>query len=719
MMAVPGILPAREVPAVATATPSMPVASVSARQIPDAATFTGPCWALNDTICIAANTSGGNPNVVPNSPYTNASYRQYPSQGQSIYFDIYSEKDLQAMWGGTSSVAKYTGLTSYIYLSVTDVEWNGIPWFWVGDSTVWHANAGSQWAPTAYSKIGETVKQMLWTSNPNNPPPTALGCVNVTAGDPAVCSMYAHYLYTLTITASVGDSPNFPAGSYVQWNATSVRIGGTNGQYVYSNSTSKMFGGMFSYYVKGAWYWSDAGTTGGCTPGQLYQSCYPNAPSAASCPLNGNTYSATAFGCNLRILINPQGSVGIGDNVIVTLQTNMSWQMYTGAEIKGATLNLLAYYPNGTFWRTWAVGFTPTPYGYPTQNATATIPKQFFQSAYGSVVWNITAYDQNDYTLTSQNYNEVTSQNGVFFGNFSMNLNLTTAPPIIGMEGFNGTLPWSGLLPSVALQEAVNVSISRIGPNTSIQAAELSLQVIFSGGYSEPAVNSMKCPTQAGCYFLIPALPAGANVTFFVKAWDMNDTTVVSHDYRYFIETIVLSPNPQLGFFYVKVFDNGSGRYVTGAFVNITGEGGAITIKTMTEAGIAYPNVTGKQFTPEFLPDNTSYTVIVTWLGFQAADRPAGTHSLRITFMLYHYMNATEVLLSGTNYVVEEQGDVFMFSLNVPTPPPTFANTSPTFGEYLTGAVGLVVATAIVVPVYFMWREMRKRAEEEEKRITL
>jgi hypothetical protein len=689
--------------------------SLSARLKPDASTFAGPCWAINATICVATNISSDNPDVVPNSPYTNASYTQYPTDDENIYFDIYSERDLQAAWGGPSSSMKYTGLTSYIYLSVTDVEWNGIPWFWVADNTVWHANAGDDWAPSTGSSIAETVSQMIW--NPANPLPTGSTCaLNQNTGQD-ICSMYARYLYTLEITAEVDNSPNFPAGTYVQWNATSVRYGGSNGDNVYMNSTSEQFGGMFSYYVRGAWYWSDAGTASGCTPGQLFQSCYPNAPTSASCPTPTNTtYSAAAFACNMRITVNPSsGSVGLGDNVIVTLSTNNTWQAYTGAEIQGATLNLLAYYYNGTFWRSWQVGLTaPSNGSYPTQTARCSIPSAFFDTAYSSVVWNITAYDQNDYSLTSQDYTEVTSAQHAFVGNFSNNINVTTNPVAIGQEGFSGTP-----IANVTVSQTVNVSISGIGPNVSIQAAELYLQVTFSGGYAEPSVTSMIKINEESYYYVVPLLPAGANVTFNIKAWDFNETVIISHPYRWTVPPITNPLNPQLGFFYIKVFDNATGHYVTGAYVNITGEAGAITIKTRTMAGLAYPNASGQQFTPVFLPDNTTYTVIVTWSGFQAADRPLGTHSLRISFMLTHYMNLTQTFLSGANYVVQEQGDVFYFSLNVPSPPPTFANTATLPGEYLTGAVGLIVATAIVVPVYFMWREMRRKAAEEEKRITL
>jgi len=704
--------------------PSMNAAAMSAGQSPRTTKFTHPCWALNATVCIAANvTIKDNPNVIPTPPYTNASYQQYPEAGISIVFDVYSMKNLIIMWGGTSDIAKYTGLTSYLYLSVTDVEWNGVPWFWVGDGTVWHANAGADWAPTTFSHINETVSNMVY--NPAIPLPTNVSnsatCTPVTSTGLDQCSMYAKYLYSLSITGTVGSSPNFPNGAYVQWNATSITYGGSNGDNIYSNGTSKMFGGMFSYYVKDAWYWSSAGTSSGCPAGQLYQACYPDAPSSASCPDSGIPFSAAAFRCNLNVIMDPAGQVSLGGNVIVTLQANKTWQIYSGAEIDGATLNLLAYYPNGTLMQTWAAPFIPAGGSYPTMNCTANIPKEFFLSAYGEVVWNISAYDQSDNSITSQDYTDVTGTTGIFpSSNFSLDLNLTTTPVIIGQEGFNGSMA-NGLLPGESTEQQINVTITTINASTSVQAAQLRILVVFSSnsGFTEPSVDSMTRITQTHYYILIPALPAGANVTFSVKAWDYNDSTVTSHNYRYFVPTIQLSPNPALGFFYVKVLDSATGQYVTGANVTIVGEGGAIDIVTKTMAGLAYPNASGKQFTPQFLPANNTYAVIVQWDGFQAADRPTGTDSLRISFFLYHNMTGTQTILSGPNYFVQQQGDIFLFDLNVPTPPPTFSNSLPPNDQYLTEGIGLAIASAIVVPVYFMWRDMRKRAEEEEKRITL
>jgi hypothetical protein len=654
----------------------------------------------------------------------NSSYAEDPVVGTNIHFDVFSVFNLQSAWGYGSRTTELTGTSAYLYINVTDVLWNGIAWFCGCDDSVWHANGGYDWAPSGFTHINETVTSMIYS--PKSNPPTNESCSLNPKTDLDNCKIFAKYLYPLNIT---GDSvaadgsltPNFPSGSYIQWSVTSVHIV-TSGNATYSafNSTSDIFGETFSYYVKGAWYWSSAGTTNGCTPGQTLQLCYPNAPSSANCPLDGLSFSAAAFACNMLVSENPSGQPTIGGNVIVTLETNAKWQNLTGAEILRATISLQEYYPGGGYWRSWEAGFTPlATQSYPTTSATVEIPPSLLTNASEKVEWEITAYDLNGYAITSTNYTDIVSSQGIFPStNFSLDCNLTTNPASIARETPNGTLP------SVLIDQMVKVTITSIEPNVTIQSAWIYLKIDFapvgstSIGYNQTAVESLKKVTLTQYYYSIQALNPGTNVSFYVKAWDFDGNMAVSKTYYYYVPSVALPLSQQQGFFYVEVFDNASSQYVTGANVTIAGEDGAIRINSKTNEGLAYPNLTGNA-TPAFLPANTTYSVIVSWGGFNVAGEPAGTDSLQVSFYLTHIMNSTLTLTRGANYIVQEKKDTIYFALNVPAPPPTFSNPIPTWTEYLPEVIGLVAVTLMIVPVYSMWKDMRKKAEEEEKRITL
>ena len=663
--------------------------------------FTLPCWSVNLTICVGFNaTTINGSDVVPQAPYLNASYPNYPGVGNDLLFDVYSTYNLQKNWGGSNSTQELSGPLAYLYLNVTDVEWNGIPWFCSCDDSIWHANANVNWAPNAFLYVNQTVTNFI--TNPQGAPG----------------KLMAHFRYTLTISgmgtsANNQPAPNFPAGSYVQWSVSSTKASGSNNTG-YTNSTQKNFGGPFTYYVGGAWFW--AGSS--CFP---REPCYPNAPTANSinCPLLGQNPSAAAFRCNIQTTMNPPGGgPSVNTPVVVSLQTNATAQNYTKALMSGASIALTAYYPNGTFWRTWSAGFKPYQH-WPTFSANVSIPAAFFQNAGSSVDFNITAWDGYDDALVSQNFSEVTNTSGIFppGTTFVQNINLTTDPGYIGNETPDGLD--NGTYPGLPIGTVLNVSIASRNSSVPLEMAWLVAHINFSSsGYQQTVVMSMDRIVSAYWYLNLKALPMGSNVSFYVKVWDANQTTLSSHWYHFYVPTIV-NPTANEGFFYVEVYDNRSDAWVTGANVSIIGEDGAVTIKTQTFAGMAYPNVTGKQFTPTFLPANATYAITVHWAGFSAAGTLNGTHGIRVQIFLTHQMTTDKVLAAGANWIVKEVKDVILFSLNVPAPPPTFSHSVTPGYMYLLSGLGLLAASAMVWPVYTMWRGIRRKAEEEEKRITL
>ena len=720
---------------IGTSAPSTPAAILkatlpSAQSIPAAPAATNttvnlPCWAINATICVAINqTQSGPDNVVPMSPpSTAANYRDYPKSGDNIFFDVYSQYDLIKGWGGTGSTNEYNSTNAYLYLSVTDVQWNGVHWFCTCDGTVWHANAGDPWAPNTQVNATKTIQEMVYPHTPGGDS-KATSCLDETSW--YNCTLTTKYIYTLEIMGTAtaiggGTSANFRAGSFIQWNVTSVHYDSATGRPAI-NSTSNNFG-LFNYYVRGSWYWSPTPGPGCSYAGNSQLPCYPNTPGSLSnpnCPVNqtGN-YSATAFSCNINIAINPSGQPTVGTNIVVNLSVNGSWEMYSGGLIQSATLYASAYNSTGSLWKNWESGFVTGGAGWPAGNATVTLPGAFFPAANYSLEWYVVAYDQGADMIQSQNYTEVVSQFGLFpqGTNFSNNLNLTTAPPEIGNETAKGAMP-NGSIPVVQIGEGINVTITSINPLVAIGGANLYWEACFpedgqcpTGGYA------MNHTTLTTYYHTLPALAPGAQLTFEVKAWDRGADVIVSHEYRYDVP-VITTPAAGEGIFYVDVYNNATGHQVTGANVTIDGDGGTIFIKTKTFSGLAYPNDTGNN-TPKPLPDNTTYAITVQWDGFNVSGAIGGTDSLKVFIYLTHTMNVTKRLLAGTNYYVLQKGDVILFSLNVPPPPPTFAKSVSPTGLYIEAGVGMAVATALIFPIYLIWKEIRARAEEEEKRITL
>lgn len=697
--------------------------SVTVIPLANNTTVTTACWAVNESICVTSQSHGGN--VVPQTPpQLGANYTSYPVTGENLYFNVYSEYNLTKDWGGTSSTEEYSGWDSFLYLSVTDVQWNGVPWFCQCDGTVWHADSGADWAPVNGTAVNYTETYMIYPHVPANNF-TNQYCVDKTSW--YSCTLSSHFLYVLEISGQGQSSngalaPNFPAGAFLVWNVTSVRY--SSGGVALHNSTSSAFGGYFWYYIKDSWFWSNQYAYGCSYTGSSgAPPCYPDTPGSPlnpNCPVQNGNLSASAFGCNLNVVIDPAGQPSLGTSVQVNISVNKTWNIYSGGEIQSALLYLSAYLPNGTFWMNWESGFKVGPAGWPAANATVILPSGFFQNANDTVDFYIVAYDQASDEIISQNYTDVTSPVGTFNNtNFTFVVNMTTDPTDIGMEAWNGSMA-NGSVPLLSSDQQLNVTINSINPLVNIQSAAVYDRVDFLLSASPPVTGaySFHFITRTHYYVDLPFFPDATNVSFIVKAEDYNGDIVTSHIYKFSTPHVITVP-PTLGFFYVQVYDNASKTYVTGANVSIIGEDGIIQIKTSTLAGLAYPNVTGQQFTPQFLPVNTTYTITVTYLNFDAAGYLNNTHSLRVSIFLTHTMTGEKRLLAGANYLVQQKGDIIAFSLNIPPPGQTFSEPVQVSLQEDFALVGMVAATALVYPVYLMWREIRKKAEEEEKRITL
>lgn len=664
-----------------------------------------PCWPIlvNQSACIQVDVANYSaPDIIPDprSGQLNTSWQLYPHANDDIHMQVLSSYDLSncyiynppAWMGSCTSAhqgppAMYSGWDAYLYLTVVDVMWQDVCWFCDTDGTQWHTNSGQQWSPTQghpYSVPGDTLH---------------------------------HWVYDLNISSTSGSSENFPNGTWVMWNVTNTYWNGSSSGGVLNavhqcapscNGGVSAAPDMFYYFTKGFWYYDSAPL--GTTP--------PYGPNNANMVSGGGP---NAFAANLNLTYYPVVPA-VGDHVIVDLRTQPIENYSLGSINTQATVIVLnAWYPNGTYWRSWASGFTPMAYPYnDTSHARVELPADFFAHSGTRVEWFIQAYDSYGHMIQSRNFTQIVSTIGDCpNANFTQCLNVTTDPNSIQTEGWNGwlnTTPPS--IPGVGINQEVNVTILTFNRTISIQAAYIIIHVVYSTtGGGGAALYTMHRITLNEYYFDIPGLPEGSNVTFVIKAYDFNETSVVSHPYKFFIPYQVFPPS-QYCFFYVYVFDAATGEPVDNAFVNITGLAGTIRILTRTTInGVAYPNVTGKQWTPRFLPANVSYTIDVEVKGFDGAGLNP-PDMIPANLYCSHVMNSSAVLGEASNWRVNLKYSVLNFTLNAPPPPPVFS-AAVTPGIDIGVAGGMVAATVVLIPIYLHWRRLRQVAEAEEKRITL
>ncbi len=662
-----------------------------------------PCWPIlkNQSACIQVDLANySNPDVIPSpsSGQLNTSWSLYPHSVDDIHFQVLSSYDLAncyiynpPAWLGTCSgthtgpTAMYDGWDAYLYLTVVDVMWQDVCWYCDTDGTQWHANAGQNWAPAV--------------GHPYN-------------GDPL-----HHWVYDLNISAYSNGAENFQNGTWVMWNVTTNYWNGTGSGGVLNRVTQcaptcnggvSAAPGMFYYFTKGFWYYDNAPL--GTTP--------PYGPNSANMVTGGGP---NAFAANLNLSYFPKVPA-VGDHVIVDIKTQ-NVENYSGGLIDShnTIIILNAWYPNGTYWRSWVSPFSPLAYPYNTTwHARVNLPADFFAHSGTKIQWFVQAYDQFGHMIQSRNFTQIVSTVGNCpNGNFTQCLNVTTDPPEIDTEGWTGflnTTPPS--IPGVGINSAVNVTITTWNRTISIQAAYIIIHVSYATtGGTGAALYTMHRITLNQYYFAIPGLPEGSNVTFLIKAYDFNETSVLSHPFRFFVPFQVYPPSAYC-FFYVQVFDALTNQPINGANITITGLAGTIHIDTTTTInGVAYPNVTGQQWTPRFLPANNTYTVKVQVRGFSGVGlSPPDT--MVTTLYCTHTMNTTTVISQQSNWRISLRNSVLNFSINAAAPPPIFSEAvAPGIGIGVAG--GMIAAGVILVPVYLSWRKLRAAAEAEEKRITL
>jgi hypothetical protein len=481
------------------------------------------------------------------------------------------------------------------------------------------------------------------------------------------------YLVNISAIGSNG-KPEFFPGMSISW---SIEITlNVSGNFIHEGSPESIPAGpMFQYTYAQAW---------------------PESPYAAAVQYGG----AGAYDGDLTTTVVP-AEPNWNDSVTLTL--NLTPKDYaTSAIIGQAYLDISTTAANGTpLLSTTLLYANPNGSGTGFDRLVFHIPALYAQQANATVRYEVHASDAWGDWIDSGPRTYLVGSNGTFsVGQFGDDLVLTASPSV--------TFPTAPIAPDtpVLLQLHSANQHTAIASAVVFYSADLPvLNEIVSFSSSFERVNSTSFVGE------IPALPVGTGVNFTVEAWDFASLGEVSPNFNYSVQplSVALPSLAENGsFFYVAVHDAGRNAWVNGASVSVSGPGGYVRTFSHTFAGLTYPNASAGPYAPLSVPAGQTYTVTVTGDGSPASALIPATHA----------MGAHRILTTQGNYSVYQEGDLIVFWLNSTAPAP--ANSGPDLTPVLLGSVlGLVVATAVVIPVLGWWSRIQKRREEETKRVTL
>ncbi len=288
--------------------------------------------------------------------------------------------------------------------------------------------------------------------------------------------------------------------------------------------------------------------------------------------------------------------------------------------------------------------------------------------------------------ITSPTYNfHWTTDGGWWYPSYGLirNAEISTTPNVLAPTGTKTTLP-SGT--------AVNVSIHELTENVTFGKAQVRVHYSDAAGFSN-AVLPMIPVGDNTSYALIPGLPAGGTVSFYIIAKDIFGTPIASGNWTY-TETGLPQAGPGgftlapgYGLFYFEAVDLSTGQLVP--FLNFTlANASWAETRQGTALGFAAPSpLAGTGYLAV-----TYGTYVVTIHAFGQSQTATVTVSSTTPFDLIFYVASGSVAQSSW---------VQQTTITIPA------------------VFGLIGAAVAVWPVSSWFRERRKKAEQEQRRITL
>jgi hypothetical protein len=559
-----------------------------------------------------------------------------------------------------SGTDRQCGPNSNMQLNVTGILWNGDPYMSKYDDSVWHSDSSA----------------LCWQQVPDNPQNNAT----------------YPWWYSLNISATDNGHPNFFAGEQVTW---WVELTNSTNNQTYLHHE----GPHLTYIYSGAWPYSP----------------YPGSPHFAG-------PAATQLDVNLS---QSPRVPNWNDSVRVTVNTTQADVAPYNASIGGTIMDLVEVSHDQVIYNTsFALNVsTSTSSGFGNTSTSVLIPASYAQIEGANVSYRLWISDDASpaHQLVSPWISYTVGGNGSFAnGIFASDLFLQIKPVAVLIDTTTPALIQPGL--------PVNLTLQSRTPTDAILAAEVQYTITI-GALNERITRTAYFSRVTSIDFVgaIPGLPLGTNVTFTIFAWDFEDDVDQSSSYSYTVETFAQDVGPlapDLAFFFVYVYDNGSHSWVQDAIVQIEGPNNEFNSLGNTTFGETYANRTGQPFSPLLLKANTTYNVTVTDLGFVPGGRGNGpAPPVSVNVALTNPMTADQPLASTPTYLVLQQGDQILFYLNATAPSspasPSSATASPTGSVGEAAILGVVAATLAAAPIYLWWRQIKARRTQEEKRVTL
>lgn len=410
------------------------------------------------------------------------------------------------------------------------------------------------------------------------------------------------------------------------------------------------------------------------------------------------------------------------DSVHLVLNTTQA-DVLANATIGSAYVDVTEVGPTGLLIQTGTIDF-PVPVtanGFGAVSTTAVIPASYAQVAGSIVTYRVTASDVPGDTVVAPSSTYTVGGNGSFLsGVFLDDLDVASGPATVIDQSPSSCVP-----PGTP----VNLTLTSRNAGTAISAAEVQYSVTLALVHETVNLTVPFHRTSSTIFQAkIPGLPLGATVTFSLFAWDFTQRLEVSPQFGYctpdFTTFVPAGVPVNSTFFYVLVYDNGSHSWVSNAKVQVMGPGGFFNSLGNSTFGLSYPNSTQGLFQPLLLPAGATYQVSVNDPWFQPSGHTAGAVVVNVSGQ--HALTNEQTLYQGSDYLVVQEQNIFLFYLNSTPPAPTNSPSSTTtYGSYGFGGftafdyAGMIAFAVASFSLFYWWKQIGDRRKAEERRVTL
>jgi hypothetical protein len=266
-------------------------------------------------------------------------------------------------------------------------------------------------------------------------------------------------------------------------------------------------------------------------------------------------------------------------------------------------------------------------------------------------------------------------------GGLAANAELAMTPAIPSVA--NG-----GPIPILPTASAVNITVHEPIENVTISSAQVDFRFL-DDGLARTGAMPMHALSSNTSYALLPGLPPGAQLTFYLVAKDLNGDPISSGNYSYTEAGPTAPPLPSgRGLLFTEVLDLSGGGLLSGYTYTISNATWSTT-GTASPLGFALPLLPNSAIPYEL--SFGAYAVSVrVFGGVESATVVLSPSSPTPTIVFYGESHAIPTATVGTLGV-----------------------------DSLAAAVGLIAAAVVTLPLVSWYEERRSRMDEEQRRVSL